>query len=56
MLGIDDPQIWSAYILCILSSIFCVVYGIFNWNKGGESVSKEDKKWVEDEKKIDDIL
>jgi len=51
MLGIDDPKIWSAYILCILSALFCVIYGLVNWNKGDESVRLEDKKWVEDEKK-----
>ena len=51
MLGIDDPKIWSAYILCILSALFCVIYGLVNWNKGDEAVRLEDKKWVKDEKK-----
>ncbi|WP_343044098.1 symporter small accessory protein [Methanolobus zinderi] len=34
MLGIEDPQIWIAYILCFLSAIGCIIYGVFNWNKG----------------------
>lgn len=33
MLGIDDPQIWMAYILCILSAILCIVYGLTKWNE-----------------------
>jgi hypothetical protein len=53
MLGIEDPKIWSAYLLCILSALFCVAYGIINWNKGDEAVRPEDRKWVEDEKKVE---
>jgi hypothetical protein len=53
MLGIEDPKIWSAYILCILSAVFCVVYGVINWNKGEENIRAEDKKWVEDEKEVE---
>ena len=56
MLGIEDPKIWSAYLLCILSALFCVAYGIINWNKGDEAVRPEDKKWVEDEKKVEKDL
>ncbi len=48
-LGIDNPQIWLAYILCILRFVFCVIYGALNWNKGDDSISGEDKRWVEDE-------
>ena len=56
VLGIDDPQIWSAYLLCILSALFCLVYGLLNWNKGDEPVYSEDKKWVEDEKKVEEKI
>ena len=34
VLGINDPWIWSIYILIILSALLCVVYGALNWNKG----------------------
>ncbi|WP_406657686.1 symporter small accessory protein [Methanolobus sp. ZRKC2] len=34
MLGIDDPQIWIAYVLCFLSAIGCIVYGALKWNDG----------------------
>ncbi len=36
MLGINDPWIWGVYLLCIFSTLLCVIYGIANWNKGGE--------------------
>lgn len=32
MFGIDDPQIWIAYLLCVLSVIGCMIYGIVHWN------------------------
>ncbi|WP_342305214.1 symporter small accessory protein [Methanolobus sp. ZRKC5] len=32
MLGIDDPQIWIAYILCFVSAIGCIIYGALKWN------------------------
>ena len=50
MLGIPDPGVWTAYLLCIASVIFCIVYGARNWNKGDEPVYPEDVKWVKDEK------
>ena len=57
MLGIDDPLIWSAYLLCVLSALLCVVYGAVNWNKGEEPVQPEDIKWAKEEKAdVEDVL
>ncbi|SFM33460.1 symporter small accessory protein [Methanolobus profundi] len=36
MLGITDPQIWVAYVLCFVSAIGCVIYGILHWNDDKE--------------------
>ena len=36
MLGIPDPPIWIAYLLCIALAFACVVYGYLNWNNGGD--------------------
>jgi hypothetical protein len=33
VLGMPDPWIWGAYVLLIVSTLLCVVYGIINWNK-----------------------
>lgn len=57
MLGIDDPLIWSAYLLCLLSALLCVVYGVVNWNKGDEPVRSEDIEWAKQEKaEVEDVL
>jgi len=56
ILGIEDPGIWSAYLLCILSAVFCVIYGVANWDKGDEGVHAEDVKWVKDEKEVEKEL
>ena len=56
MLGIPDPGVWSAYLLCALSVILCVLYGWVNWNKGDEPVTQEDVKWVKDEKQAEEEL
>lgn len=32
MLGIDDPQIWIAYLLSIGSALGCIIYGVMHWN------------------------
>lgn len=32
--GIEDPWIWGVYVLIVLSTILCIVYGLINWNKG----------------------
>lgn len=32
--GVEDPWIWGVFILIILSTLLCIVYGIVNWNKG----------------------
>lgn len=52
MLGITDFWIWGAYILCLLSTAACVVYGLYNWNRGGESEPseiEEEMKWEKSE-------
>lgn len=49
-LGIEDPWVVLVYILCILSTLLCVVYGLINWNKGEEPVKKEDVDWAKEEK------
>lgn len=41
MFGITDFWIATVYILCILSSMACVIYGIINWNKGVETEQNE---------------
>ena len=35
MLGIASTELAWAFILCILASVLCVVYGIVKWNDTG---------------------
>ena len=55
MLGIDDPWIWGVYLLCILSTLLCVFYGIANWNREGEqeaSEIREEEAWEKGEEEM----
>jgi hypothetical protein len=59
MLGISDPWILLVYLLCCLSAVACVVYGLVNWNKGAEnepSEMKEEIKWEQEETQIEESL
>ena len=59
MLGIKDPWILAAYLLCFLSALACVIYGIYNWNKGAENELEEiseEAKWEENESLIEENL
>jgi hypothetical protein len=57
MLGINDPWIWGVYILCILSTLLCVAYGLANWNNGiepgREQVEiREELEWEDQEEQM----
>jgi hypothetical protein len=56
MLGIEDPWVAAAYILCLASAVLCVVYGLFTWNRGEEAVEPDDVHWAEEEKKVEEEL
>ena len=58
MLGIEDKWVAAAYILCLASTVLCVLYGLFTWNRGDEPAEqiKEDVKWAEEEKKVEQEL
>lgn len=57
MLGINDPWIWGVYLLCILSTLLCVIYGSMNWNKGAETEEmeiSEEAAWEKQEEEMED--
>lgn len=59
MLGLGDFWVSSVFILLILSTLLCVVYGAVNWNKGGEDDAKvveEEKAWDKEEQEIEENL
>lgn len=54
MLGLEDFGVVAAYLLCIASTLLCVVYGLATWNEGDEPVEPADVKWVAEEKKVEE--
>lgn len=56
MLGIEDFWVWLAYLLCIASSILCVIYGLINWNRGDDSPTPADVRWAQHEKQVEKDL
>ncbi|MBL7215540.1 MAG: hypothetical protein ISS71_07660 [Phycisphaerae bacterium] len=56
MLGIEDKGVMAAYLLCIVSAILCVVYGLINWSRGDDSVEPDDVKWAIEEQKVEDKI
>jgi len=53
MFGIQDRWITLVFILCVFSTILCVLYGVFAWNKGATEIKPEDKKWAAEEDKVE---
>ena len=51
MLGFTDGWIALAYILCVLSTLLCVVYGIVNWNRGAKEETVQVSEEMDWEKK-----
>ena len=59
MLGLKDFWVSLGFLLTILSSILCIIYGIINWNRGyiiKPYDLKEEKKWAKEEAKIEKML
>jgi len=58
MLGLGDFWVSSVFVLLILSTLLCVVYGAINWNNDGEEteIIEKEKQWEEEEKEIEDNL
>jgi len=58
MLGIEDQWVSIAYILCIVSALLCLVWGIIKWNKDDpESESEEEiRQWAEEEDRVEKEL
>ena len=52
MLGIEDTYVWLAYLLCILSTLLCVIYGLARWNRGEDTVESADIRWAAKEDRV----
>lgn len=58
MLGLEGIAVPLGFILTILSTVLCVVYGIINWNKGYVTEEELDmeRTWKEEESKVTETL
>ena len=58
MLGLEGVAVPLGFILTILSTILCVVYGIRNWNKGyiTETEIAKEKTWKKEAEKMEETL
>ncbi len=58
MLGLEGIGVPMGFVLTIMSTILCIVYGVKNWNKGyiTEEELIQEKKWKEEEKKVEETL
>jgi hypothetical protein len=56
MLGIEDKWVALAYLLCIASTLLCLVYAWLNWNRGAEEIRPEDIHWAAEEDKAEETL
>jgi len=53
MLGIDDPLIWLAYVLCLLATALSIGYGLARRNRAFDDITPEDRAWARAEKKVE---
>ena len=52
MLGFSDPWVFMGFSLTIACAVFCVIYGIINWNRGSiekEGDYREEIQWEREE-------
>jgi hypothetical protein len=59
MLGIPDPAIWLALLLCLASTVLCVIYGALNWNRDDDSVCESpdrERAWEKEEERLEEEL
>lgn len=57
LLGIQDPWVWLAYLLCILSALLCVIWGLVMRNREEpEEPLEEVKQWAQEEDQVEEEL
>lgn len=58
MLGLEGIAVPLGFVLTILSTILCIIYGLLNWNKGyiTEEELQQEKTWKKSEAKVQSTL
>ncbi len=54
VLGIPDPWIWLAYLLCLAATALCVIYAALHPHKPEFEPTPQDVAWVAHDKEVDE--
>ena len=54
MFGLKGVAVHLGLILSLLSTLLCIIYGVFNWNKGmiTDEELKQEEMWNEEDEKV----
>jgi hypothetical protein len=53
VIGIPDPWIWMAYLLCLAATALCVIFAAVRGRKREAEPTQADAAWVEHEKDVE---
>ncbi len=54
MLGIASIELAIAYLLCIASAVWCVVYALYFWEaKGKDAEVHQEADWAKDQQELE---
>ena len=58
MFGIEDGWVVLAYLLCIVSALLCLIWGMIKWNTEDSAPEPEEeiRHWAEEENRVEDEL
>ncbi len=58
MLNIPDPWVAAALLLCLASTLLCVVWGVFRWNEDDRDPETDEdlRRWAREEDKVEQDL
>lgn len=56
MLGIESFGVLLAFLLCVVSAVLCVGYGLWRWNLDEDSDQPSDVKWAQTHVKEEEAL
>lgn len=58
MLGLADPWVFIALLLCLLSVVLCLIWGAVYWNRDipDTEPDEEIRHWIEEEERVEEEL
>ena len=58
MFGLEGFGVIAGFVLTLLSTVLCIVYGAINWNRGylEDSEKTQKENWLKEDQQIEDQL